>query len=122
AFGPNGFYRHFRGTRDGAEIEASLDTSGKGFESGETKGVRVVLVNRSRSPRRVQVRDVSYGQDVQELVIPPHETNFCVVPTAASHGWYDVALEVPGNAAYLCQWAGRVEWGEWSRTDPLIGS
>src|SRR5690606_4410647 len=122
AYGPNGFYRHFRGTRDGAEIEASLDTSGRGFESGQTTGVRVVLVNHCNQPCRVQVRDASYGQGEQELVIPPHETTFCLVSTIASHGWYDVVLEMPGSETFLRRWAGRVEWGEWSRTDPMIGS
>jgi phospholipase C len=43
------------------------------------------------------------------------------VETVASNGWYDVTVRVAGRAAFAKRYAGRVETGNWSVSDPLIG-
>ena len=41
--------------------------------------------------------------------------------TGASQGWYDVTIRVAGRASFAKRYAGRVETGNWSVSDPLIG-
>ena len=41
--------------------------------------------------------------------------------TSDAHGWYDLAVTVVGNAAYLRQFAGRIENGSPGVSDPRLG-
>jgi phospholipase C len=38
-----------------------------------------------------------------------------------SHGWYDFSVSVTGADTYLRRYAGRVETGEDSVSDPYMG-
>jgi phospholipase C len=44
-----------------------------------------------------------------------------VVDNAKSHHWYDVSVEVKGVAGFAERFAGRVETGAATMTDPLMG-
>ena len=43
------------------------------------------------------------------------------IPLQKSHGWYDVLFTVNGFPAFSQRFAGHLETGEESRTDPLMG-
>jgi phospholipase C len=41
--------------------------------------------------------------------------------TGNSFGWYDFSVKIKGNTTFERRYAGRVETGAASKTDPLMG-
>jgi len=44
-----------------------------------------------------------------------------IVDTSKSYGWYDFSVRIKGNGLFEKRYAGRVETGKSSKTDPLMG-
>jgi phospholipase C len=66
----------------------------------------------------VTIRDESYGAPMRRVTLRPGERSSSVVDTSASHGWYDIAVSVAG---VVNRYAGRIETGKWSISDPAMG-
>jgi phospholipase C len=55
-------------------------------------------------------------------VLEPHaEASVEVDPMAKHHGWYDLVVSLEGEAAYQRRFAGHLENGHPSRTEPQQG-
>jgi phospholipase C len=122
--GPNGFYRRFRGSPDEPALDIVLD-----IDAPPDRGNLLRLAARfyvtSRETDRtfdLVVSDRSYGHEQQRLSLPIAASASCNVDATSSLGWYDVTLELAGNARFLRHFAGRIEAGTWSCTDPVIGA
>ena len=61
-------------------------------------------------------------QHTLQRSLAAHETLIWHWSTDDSHGWYDLTLEVEGDATFGQQLAGHVETGKDSMSDPLIGA
>lgn len=110
--GPNGFLREFAG--DGAGIAATVERSA----DGDLLLVR--LVNRGAAPGRVTLRALAYGSiAAQDVALAAGASRVIRVPIAASDHWYDLAVEAAG---WRRRFAGHVETGRPSRSDPAIGT
>jgi phospholipase C len=103
--GPNGFHRRFVG--QGAGVEAVAKTDGE----------RIVLTlsNPGTTARDVVVE----GAKPWRVTLTPGETRDHAWPTA--HGWYDLTVRCDGDTAWLRRFAGRMETGKDSISDPLMG-
>jgi phospholipase C len=112
--GPNGFMRQFAGA-SGDTIDVVVDHQGRQAASGK---LEIRLSNRGAASRDVTIRDESYGQSLRRASVPPGESNSIIVDTVATQGWYDFTVHA-GEMAY--RYAGRVETGKWSITDPAMG-
>ncbi len=118
--GPNGFHRHFAGA--GSEpAELTLTSNARG---------RLVLTLEHRGPGRTSAL-VTMGDAYplapgaarrRGLTAVAGKPGRMVWDLAASDHWYDLAVTVPGQAEYLRHFAGHVETGRASRTDPAIGA
>ncbi|MFL5581365.1 MAG: phosphocholine-specific phospholipase C [Gemmatimonadaceae bacterium] len=112
--GPNGFTRSFRDDAPGTPLGVSL-----GHRSGRgARAVDVTLHNRGGRRLKVAVRDESYGGGARTITLAPGRTTVVSVDTGASHGWYEVSVTA---GALRYRYAGRIETGEWSITDPAMG-
>jgi phospholipase C len=113
--GPNGFYRHYAGsraTRLRVEV-ASHDKAGRlqlTLSDGEHSGHGHHAVT-------VKVAD-AYGH---ERHVTLHGTEAIVVDTTHSGGWYDIALSSPGDKSFAYALAGRLESGGTLTSDPQLG-
>ena len=67
----------------------------------------------------VEVRDQAYGGVKLSQSAPTNDATTIVFDTHQSHGWYDFRVEV-GLARCEKHYAGRVETGEWSISDPAM--
>jgi len=66
------------------------------------------------------VKDNSYKTGSQsKMVAAAHESSI-TLPLEKSHGWYDFTVQAEGSSAEA-RFAGRVEAGRSSFTDPLMG-
>jgi phospholipase C len=117
--GPNGFYRRFAG-----QIDQGLSVS-----LAETAGGDVVLhvVNADTAPRSVGfAMDDAYpiadgALRWRAVTVGPGQSMQLAWNLAASDRWYSLTVSADGLPGFRRQFAGHVETGRASRTDPGIG-
>jgi phospholipase C len=111
-YGPNGFFRHFTATETGARlhVHARYDESGEAIEFEITNGGATVV--------EVVVTD-RYSARRSRLTVRPGRTTTARTSVAENHRWYDLTVTASGFAA---TYAGHIENGEDSISDPRMGS
>jgi phospholipase C len=118
--GPNGFMREF--SRDGSSSagEDALLIGADHANGTPASGViELSIINRGAGDTVVTVRDESYAAPPREMHVDAGERATVAVSTESSGGWYDVTVSA-GALAY--RYAGRVETGRPSITDPAMGA
>lgn len=117
--GPNGFMREFAGSDVAVERVAVVVQYADGSAKSGKLEIQVSHDDgASGSAREVTIRDESYAAPVRRLTVRRGERLSAVVDTAGTHGWYDFTVRSEGM---LQRFAGRVETGAWSVTDPAMG-
>lgn len=112
--GPNGFMREFSGTGDDRLSLVVAPAKGKAGRAA----LEVRLSNPTSATRTISIRDESYGRPPRSVALAAGQHSSVTIDTSASHGWYDFTVRV-GSLAY--RYAGRVETGAWSISDPAMG-
>ncbi|HEV7924752.1 MAG TPA: phospholipase domain-containing protein, partial [Verrucomicrobiae bacterium] len=123
--GPNGFFRQFRGQSpasskvSGAEARLAYDADGK---------IVLTIQNSGDVAQVVEVaQDAAYPVASGEL----RKRTFTIAPGSSvadswrldvSDHWYDLTVTVKDNPTFLRRFAGHVETGQPSKTDPAIGA
>ena len=121
-YGPNGFYREFRGAARDPRLEIRVQPARLNDAASSPRGnVEVQVTNRENQPCDVEIAALSYNQATHRLRIGPGETAKQDVDTKQSFGWYDFNVRVADNSQFEQRFAGRMETGQWSFSDPLIG-
>ena len=108
---PNGFYRAFH-LADSAALDVRMTYSG-----GDAK---LQVQNKTERAAEVEVRDHSYGAQPIKRSLAAGQQASMVLSLAASHGWYDFTVRAGGSSA-ATRYAGHVETGRSSFSDPLMG-
>ncbi|WP_426505037.1 phosphocholine-specific phospholipase C [Dactylosporangium sp. McL0621] len=110
--GPNGFFRRFAaGARHpGVTVRARYDNH----------GVVLELSNKSAERADLDIAD-RYSGHRSRVTLRAGETRTDQVRLERSHGWYGLTLTIPGETAFAVEYAGHVEDGEASISDPLMG-
>jgi phospholipase C len=116
--GPNGFYREFHGDASAVPVVARCvyDRSTSGLSGNVVAHVK----NPSASPVTITVTDNSYKTGTQSKEVAAGQDVSIPVIASKSHGWYDFTVQAKGSNATV-RYAGRVETGKASFTDPLMG-
>lgn len=112
--GPNGFHREFRGTARDPHLEIRLRTARDGTSA-------ITFRNSGAAPAEITIRDLSYGRPPQTVAVPAGGTVPVVLDLSGSHGWYDVEFQVAGSPDFARRYAGRIETGRDSVSDPAMG-
>ncbi|MFZ0661512.1 MAG: phospholipase C, phosphocholine-specific [Acidobacteriaceae bacterium] len=113
-YGPNGFFRAFRGTGNGTALRSRVH-----YEKDQN-GVRLELKNEGHSECNFQVTD-AYTGTTTAYKLGPEKTLHQAWQLDDTFGWYDLTLAVEGEAGFRQQFAGHLETGEDSQSDPAIG-
>jgi len=120
--GPNGFQREFGGVlalataAGGARPEAWLSANPVWMS------VNVVLSNLDGGRAATfRLADNAYGRAATTHTVAAGQQVTVSVPVGESYGWYDLSVTCDFDAQYLRRMAGRVENGQASRTDPVLG-
>jgi phospholipase C len=115
--GPNGFFRHFAGADDPRiTVRARHDEPADGL-AGE---IALVVTNHDAARVAVTVVDLYSSRDV-ELTLRPGETRTLRWPLVLSRGWYDLTLALPDHVGAEYRYAGHLENGRDSVSDPGMG-
>ncbi|MGH9919742.1 MAG: phospholipase domain-containing protein, partial [Nitrososphaerales archaeon] len=85
-----------------------------------TGNVQVKLRNGGAQDAAVAIRDNAYGAATVSQTVGAGKETSVVLPLGQSHGWYDFTVQAAGSTAEV-RFAGRVETGRPSFSDPLMG-
>jgi phospholipase C len=114
--GPNGFFRRFAGGSRKAGVEAVAR------HDAATGAVRLVVDNHGKIAAEVTVRDAYGNQQTTLVVRAGARTTYVAQPASGANNWYDLSVTVTGDAAFVRQFAGHVETGRPSTSDPAIAA
>jgi phospholipase C len=116
--GPNGFYRSFSGRADSlpVEVRTSYEHTGNGLSGN----LLLRLRNSAGKPVTVEIRDNAYKSKSVTRTIETRQEILVVLHLEQSHGWYDYTVKA-SNADAEERFAGRVETGRATYSDPLMG-
>jgi phospholipase C len=110
-YGPNGFYRGFeQGVAEPIEV-----TSRSGA------GTLELTIRNLTTATLTAFLDHGYaGGSSGRVPLAPGETSTEIWDITATHNWYSFTVHVPGAARFARTFAGHLENGRPSRSDPLL--
>jgi phospholipase C len=117
-YGPNGFYRSFTGRADSTHVEMRMAYQQRGKD--RTGNLVAHLHNGAGKPVTVEIKDNAYKTNPVSRTIEPGQEISVILRLEQSHGWYDYTVGASGSNAEA-RFAGHVETGRASFTDPLMG-
>jgi len=121
-YGPNGFYREFTGGRAHplVQIECAYE-SGALNNARLTGNISLLITNHDQQPRTVTVSDNSYKTASRSKTLAAGESSTLVLDLSKSYNWYDFSVRVKEQEDFEERFAGHVETGLVTKTDPLMG-
>ncbi|WP_205513415.1 phosphocholine-specific phospholipase C [Longitalea arenae] len=123
-YGPNGFFREFTGNSHDpqAEIEFVYETDAK-RQDLLTGNIYINFTNTGSQPLVFEITDNAYQSPVKSISVPASKVTKSIrIVTSKHFGWYDVSVKLKGNQQFEKRYAGHVETGVPSKTDPLMGN
>ncbi|MFD1629265.1 phosphocholine-specific phospholipase C [Pseudopedobacter beijingensis] len=108
-YGPNGFYRSFVGDKN-VGIHIQVDTG---------DGKRGFVLDKISKDVTLLIEDKSYGYEMRVFNTGKAEKQ--VWELKKSGGWYDFEIRSKDNPGFVYRYAGHIETGGPSITDPLMG-
>lgn len=118
--GPNGYYREFIGSANNPDLGISCVYE---MVNGKPTGNVILKIasGNSSKPHTVVIKDLGYRKNDLKKEIPAGSTQEIVLDLKQTHGWYDFSLKLEGENSFEQRYAGRVETGAASFTDPAMG-
>lgn len=127
AYGPNGFFREFKGNAADPSIEVKCEYNRNRFNNKVLTGnidLKIVNLEKGKS-YTVLIIDNAYGNKPIKKLIGEASGKESIVDITLdltkNHRWYDFSVKVEGLDAFEKRYAGRVETGKDGYSDPLMG-
>jgi len=122
-YGPNGFFREFKGNAADPDINVGCEYQPDLTDSKKLSGnIELKLHNLSSGTHTIEVTDHSYKTNNHKKILSAGSTMNLAINLANSHGWYDFSVKVSGSPGFEKRYAGRVETGRPSYSDPFMGN
>lgn len=115
--GPNGFHRHFTG-RAGAHPAAPEPEIEIAYSHGD---LAITLHNRGALPCEFVMTANAYSDERHAVTVPAGQARMRPWSLGHSARWYDITVEVRDLPGFRRRFAGRVETGRDSLSDPALG-
>ena len=125
-YGPNGYYRVFGGNAadPGLEIACKYQRS-RLLKKQLTGNIQLEIANHSKDQHALTITDNAYGGAAIQKTLnksgTPGAEGIVLIDCSKSFGWYDLTVRVTGNSVFERRFAGHVETGKESFSDPLMG-
>jgi phospholipase C len=117
---PNGFFRMFKGDDSDAAINVSLLYQ-TDLKNNLTGNIQFKLSNNSNANQTTEITDNAYHQPKKSIALNAGVEKTVLFYLDKSYGWYDFSIKLKGNNIFEKQYAGHVETGQESKSDPLMG-
>ena len=119
--GPNGFHRHFAGNARRVAAAGQPNPDVVVVASPATGELVLTLVNTGPVAASFSVAHNKYQSTAPTTVsVPARSRSELRLPIASAAFWYDVSVRVNGQADFLRRFAGHVETGAPSISDPAM--
>lgn len=120
-YGPNGFFRELKGSNSDPDITIRLEYEPSGL-TALTGNIIFLIENSIGDNFKIKINDNAYQKGSQTILLT-RTTNLkkVVMDLQSSFGWYDFSITVEGRPGFERRYAGRVETGKHSKTDPFMG-
>jgi len=119
-YGPNGFYREFKGNNANPLIAVSCSYENNHL-SKLTGNLLIQITNNDNKKHMLSLNDVGYASGIQHQTIAAGTTAVFTFNLKNSFNWYDFSVKADGYPDFEERFAGRVETGVITKTDPLMG-
>lgn len=121
-YGPNGFMREFKGNDTDPAIELACEYQLDRLHRNKMSGnIELRLQNLDKGKQyEISITDHAYHRKPKNIGLS--EKNIAtILDLKSSYGWYDFSVTVKGHPSFEQRFAGRVETGEHSFSDPFMG-
>lgn len=119
-YGPNGFYRAFK-----VNVETNGFESKLWYQEGKDRkyngNIDLQIKNISDKSLQVEVVDLAYETGIKTIMLSKNEYKKVSLDLTQSHSWYDFLVRTKGSKEAGWHYAGHVETGKESFTDPQMG-
>jgi phospholipase C len=125
-YGPNGFYRELKGDKNdpGIIIQCLYNQSLISQQSDGNILLRIANTDESKA-KKIEIIDHAYQQPPRALLLEAAGKSIAAASVKLdlrkSYSWYDFSVKVGGATAFERRFAGHVETGKDSYSDPLMG-
>jgi phospholipase C len=121
-YGPNGFFREFKGNANDPDLDIACEYQRNLTDNKKLTGnVELKFQNFAAGEQIVEITDNAYITNNHKHILKSGGKSTLVLNLSNSHGWYDFSVKVSGRQDFEKRYAGRVETGNASFTDPLMG-
>ena len=118
--GPNGFHRHVTGNALRTAAAAQPNPDVIVACEGHSGDLLVKFVNSGGGPVTFTLTPNQYYSGSAQYTVVARSENVIRLPLRASGHWYDFSVTVRGQADYSRRFAGRMETGHHSFSDPAM--
>lgn len=119
-YGPNGYFREFMGDAQGPRVEVECKPIKK--KKTFTDKVKITVRNASSlQTLSLKLADSTYQMLEKSFKVKPNDEEHFTLDVAEQQGWYDFALLAEGVEGFGVRYAGRMETGKDSISDPYMG-
>jgi phospholipase C len=114
--GPNGFFRRFKAGTDGPQAGLAI----RARYGGRRDEIVLEIENHGSATVEVTVSD-RYSSRSDKLKLAPGGAKASQWSLGRTRGWYDLVITVRGDSQFEYRYAGHLENGEASISDPGMG-
>jgi phospholipase C len=118
--GPNGFFRSFKGNKNDAAIDIFCSYPIARSAGKLTGSIALNFQSNDDLICNIEITD-HYTKISQTKQLDAHSRSPELFDLSKNYGWYEVSIKVKGNDAFEKRYAGKVETGKESFTDPMMG-
>ena len=120
-YGPNGYYREFMGNAEAVKLDVAVEPIKK--KNKFNNELKITVKNLSKSDEaKLLIKEDTYKKLEKEFTLASGAQQSFVLDTNNTSGWYDFKIESQSDKNFLVCYAGRLETGKDSITDPLMGN
>ncbi|HET6255678.1 MAG TPA: phospholipase C, phosphocholine-specific [Puia sp.] len=120
-YGPNGFFREFRGDGGNPAVEVRFGYEPSSGGGHPFTGNGIVRLKNNGAACTVMVVDHSYKAAYPAKELGAGEQAMMTIPLTKNQGWYDLSIRIKGHDDFEARYAGRIETGRDSISDPHMG-
>jgi len=117
--GPNGFYREFTGSKNNPLLNIACDYEKAGGKL--TGNIVINITNNDSKTYYIIISDNGYKTGSVDKTVAANGRENMVLDLSKNFNWYDFSVKVKDNDAFEERFAGHVETGAISKTDPVMG-
>ena len=127
AYGPNGFLREYKGNAADPHIEPVFEYELNAAKKKSLTGnVILKVINLDTDHKyEIEIKDHAYQKKIITKTLGQAGSQHQLIITinlGNSYGWYDFSIRVAGFNHFERRYAGRVETGKMSYSDPAMGN